>query len=168
MIPVAKRLARIDRKAVAVYRLLNSARGWDTQHTPVQDVAWALGEIGERLGGARPTALVGHSLGGRAAILSAARPEVRTVAALAAWVYPDDVPAGLDGERILLVHGTADRIASPARAQALAGRLAARADAEFVPVEGGKHAMLRHRRAFLAPALEAIEATLERSARQRA
>ena len=60
-----------DEAGLAVLRLLNSARGWDTAHTPVDDVTWALGETRSRLGGL-PTCLVGHSLGGRAALLAAA------------------------------------------------------------------------------------------------
>src|SRR6059058_2130049 len=66
MIPVARRLARTGRGRLAVYRLLNTYRGWDTEHTPVQDVRWALEQLGE-LHPELPVCLVGHSLGGRAA-----------------------------------------------------------------------------------------------------
>ena len=45
MIPVARRIARAGGARLATYRLLNSTRGWDTEHTPVDDVAWALGEL---------------------------------------------------------------------------------------------------------------------------
>ncbi len=106
-----------------MFRLLNSVRGWDTTHTPAQDAKWALGEIARRLGGRPPACLVGHSLGGRGALLAATQPEVVSVVALAPWVYPDDVPDGLDGQRILFVHGSRDRIASPARSAALARNL---------------------------------------------
>jgi len=147
MIPIARRLARAGDGRLAVFRLLNSRRGWDTSSTPVHDTRWALDQIADRLG-ARPrlaTCLVGHSLGGRAALLAAGQPEVRSVVALAPWVYPTDVASDLSGdERILIVHGDADRIASPERSRALAARLGAK----YVTVEGGKHAMLSHRRAF--------------------
>lgn len=149
MVPIAKRIARVGRGELAVFRLLNTQRGWDTHHTPVHDAHWALGQIAERLGGRLATCLVGHSLGGRAAILTAGHPEVRSVVALAPWVYPADVPDGLDGdERLLFVHGDADRIASPARAAALADVLARRADVGFVSVRGAKHAMLRRHGRF--------------------
>jgi hypothetical protein len=48
MVPVARRVARDG--GLAVYRLLNSRRGWDATHTPVQDVRWALEQIRESLG----------------------------------------------------------------------------------------------------------------------
>lgn len=66
-------IARAGRGRLAVFRLLNSIRGRDTRRTPLDDVAWALAELGERRGDELPVCLVGHSLGGRAAILSAGR-----------------------------------------------------------------------------------------------
>ncbi len=146
MIPVAKRIGRVGGKRLAVVRLLNSYRGWDTHHTPVDDASWAIGQVGERWPGI-PVALVGHSLGGRAALLAAAHDAVRTVVALNAWVYPDDgVP--LPGRSVLFVHGDSDRIARPERARMVADRLSRSADVGFEAVPGGKHAMLRHGRAF--------------------
>ncbi|MCW2818588.1 MAG: alpha/beta hydrolase, partial [Marmoricola sp.] len=50
MLPVAGRLARAGRGRLAVFRLLNSTRGWDSSHTPVDDARWALDQIAERLG----------------------------------------------------------------------------------------------------------------------
>jgi dienelactone hydrolase len=152
MVPIASRIARATRGGVAVYRLLNSRRGWDTEHTPVQDVAWAMAQIAERHGDARPTCLVGHSLGGRAALLSAGRPEVTGVCALAPWVYPSDLPDGLDGQRILIVHGDRDRVADPDRSAQLARRISRqaneRARVAYVTVSGGKHSMLHRHRVF--------------------
>ena len=142
MIPIARLAARIGRGELAVFRLLNSRRGWDASHTPVADAHWALEQIAARYGRVLPTCLIGHSLGGRAAVLSAARPEVRSVAALAAWVYPDDAPDDVADRSFLFVHGSADRIASPERSAALARRLADRNDVSYVTVKGGRHAML--------------------------
>ena len=164
MIPVARRIAREAPDDLAVFRLLNSVRGWDTTHTPVRDARWALAEIAQRLGGRPPTCLVGHSLGGRGAVLAANQPEVVSVVALAPWVYPDDVPEGLDGERFLFVHGSRDRIASPARSAALARNLSRHARVGYVAVEGGKHAMLRRHSVFSGLAAQFATATLlERS-----
>jgi pimeloyl-ACP methyl ester carboxylesterase len=142
-----------------VFRLLNAHRGWATHHTPVHDAHWALDEIAARLGQV-PVSLVGHSLGGRAALLAAGRDAVRSAVALAPWVYPSDVPRGLEGQRLLIVHGTADRVARIDRAEALARRLAAVADVTFVRVEGGRHAMLSRRAAFERPAAEFAVGTL--------
>ena len=145
MIPIAKRVARAGSKRLAVYRLLNSSRGWDTRHTPVDDVHWAIDQMHADLTDRLPVGLVGHSLGGRAAILAGDRPEVRSVVALNPWVYPSDGGADLSGRRVLVVHGTADRIAPLTNAAAAARSLSRTAEVSFVRVDGGKHAMLgRH------------------------
>jgi predicted esterase len=152
MVPIARRIARAGRGEVAVFRLLNSRRGWDAHHTPVRDVEWALGEVA-RLTAGLPVCLVGHSLGGRAALMAAGRPGVLGAVALAPWVLPTDDPPGLDAQRLLIVHGDRDRIASPARSAALADRLRRRGHpVEYVTVPGGKHAMLSHHRRFTEPA----------------
>ena len=148
MVPIAQRIVAAGHGELAVFRVLNSSRGWNTTHTPVQDVRWALDRVADRLGHRPATCLVGHSLGGRAALLSAGRPEVAGVVALAPWVYPSDVPAGLHGERILIVHGSDDRIADPDRSAQLARRIAdagGGAEVSYVSVRRGTHAMLaRH------------------------
>jgi dienelactone hydrolase len=160
MIPIARRIARAARDRLAVFRLLNSRRGWDTTHTPVADVDWALDRVAEIVGEALPTCLVGHSLGGRAALLAADRAEVRSAVALAPYVYPTDVAARLRGERLLIVHGTRDRIASPARSAALARQLASRASVGYVSVDGGSHAMLARHGVFSALAAAFCTETL--------
>src|SRR3954451_19895818 len=70
MVPIAHRIARAGRGRLAVVRLLNSVRGWDARHTPIDDVHWALRELDTRFGQSLPTCLVGHSLGGRAALMA--------------------------------------------------------------------------------------------------
>lgn len=159
MIPIARRIARATRGRVAVHRLLNSHRGWDTTHTPLMDVAWALDRLRERYDGLPPTCLVGHSLGGRAALLGGAEPGVVGVVALNPWVYPTDT-ADLTGRRVLVVHGDADRIAVPERARQVAERLSRTADLEWRTVPGGKHAMLRHGRVFETAAADFVAAVL--------
>lgn len=147
MVPVARRIATSNRD-VAVYRLLNSVRGWDARHSPVEDARWALDRIAERAGHRVPSVLVGHSLGGRAALAAGVSEEVRGVVALNPWLYPDD-DMDLLGRRVLLVHGTDDRIAPADRSAALARRLLARGvEVERREVPGGKHAMLRHGSVF--------------------
>ena len=73
---------------------------------------------------------------------------MRSVVALNPWVYPDDgVP--LPGRRVLVVHGTADRIAGIGRAERVVERLRrGGTDIDLVRIEGGKHAMLQHGREF--------------------
>src|SRR5690348_1265425 len=79
MIPLARRIARAGKGRLAVYRLLNSYRGWDTSHTPVHDIGWAVRQVADRHGPEVPVCLVGHSLGGRASVLAAVLPQVRSV-----------------------------------------------------------------------------------------
>jgi len=163
MVPVARRIARAGRGRLAVHRLLNTHRGWDPDRSPVDDVAWALGRLRERYGDL-PIALVGHSLGGRAALLAGGRPGVRTVVALNPWVYPTD-RADLAGRRVLVVHGTRDRVADIGRAEAVVAALARTTDVRFVRVEGGDHAMLRRGGEFERLAAEFCVTALSRPAR---
>ena len=160
MVPIARRIARAGQDRLAVFRVLNTFRGWDTHHTPVNDARWALDQIAGLFGRRLPCCLVGHSLGGRAALLTADRPEVCAAVALAPWVYPSDVPDGLNGERILIVHGTADRIANPERSAELARRLSASAQVGYISVAGARHAMLRHHALFDSLAAQFAAVTL--------
>jgi pimeloyl-ACP methyl ester carboxylesterase len=164
MIPVAARIAYAGQGRLAVFRLLNSTRGWDERHTPVDDVAWALDQLHERFpagAGSLRTCLVGHSLGGRAALLSAGQAEVRSVVALAPWVYPADGATSLPpGRRILIVHGDQDRVASPDRSAVVAQQLRGSAEVGYVRVAGGKHAMLSHGSVFDRAAADFATATL--------
>jgi len=160
MIPVARRIVGAGRGRLAVFRLLNSSRGWDAHHTPVDDVRWALAEVAERYSADLPVGLVGHSLGGRAALLAGDAPPVRSVVALNPWVYPSDA-ADLTGRRVLIVHGRDDRIADPRRAMTVARTLSQTAlSLGFVSVEGGKHAMLRRGRVFERAAADFVVATV--------
>jgi len=158
MIPIAQRIARAGRGRLAVVRLLNSVRGWDTRHTPVEDVRWALEQLRSEYDGL-PTSLVGHSLGGRAALLAGDQPEVSSVVALNPWVTPED-RVDLAGRPVLVVHGTDDRIADPGRSAAMTKALARTTTAGYLRVTGGKHAMLSHRAAFEGAATEFVRATL--------
>lgn len=161
MVPIAHRIARAGKGKLAVFRLFNSARGWDTRHTPVEDVRWALRQLSERFHGRRPACLVGHSLGGRAALLAASDPAVRSAVALAPWVYPTDTVAGAADRDFLIVHGTDDRIARPGNSAAVARTLSRTARrVGYVAVKDGKHAMLRHHRLFDGLAAQFAVATL--------
>jgi pimeloyl-ACP methyl ester carboxylesterase len=164
MIPVAHRIARAGAGRLAVFRLLNSYRGWDASHTPLDDVAWALEQVRDRFGDL-PACLVGHSLGGRAALLAGGAEAVRSVVALNPWVYPTDAP-DLSGRRVLVVHGTADRIADPGRAATVARTIGRTADVQYVEVPGARHAMLRHGAVFERAAADFAAETLLREVPQ--
>lgn len=158
MVPIARRIARAGRRRLTVVRLLNSARGWGTRQTPVDDVAWALQQLGEQYG-ELPTCLAGHSLGGRAALLAGDQPAVRSVVALNPWVQPTD-RVDLAGRRTLIVHGTEDRVADPRKSAALAESIRRTAPVGYLTVTGGKHAMLAHAGVFERAAADFATATL--------
>lgn len=160
MVPIAHRITRAAPDELVVQRLLNSVRGWDAHHTPVHDVTWALDRAHERFGADLPVCLVGHSLGGRAALLAARNPQVHSVVALAPWVYPYEGRTDLGGKQVLIVHGDDDRIAQPAHSAAVARDLARTARVGYITVEGGKHAMLRHHALFDGFAAQYAAATL--------
>ena len=119
---------------------------------------WALGQMRERYGDL-PVGLVGHSLGGRAALLAGGEPGVRCVVALNPWVYPYD-DADLTGRAVLVLHGTDDRVAPIERARAVVTNLRRRTAVELREVPGGNHAMLPGARAFEEPATSFLVAHL--------
>lgn len=159
MVPVAARVVRAGRGRLAVLRLLNSSRGWSGRPTPVDDVRWALGQVRERFGDL-PVALVGHSLGGRVALLGATDPSVRSVVGLATWLSGSEGIGPLPGRSVLLVHGDADRVARIGPARAVAARLGSSARVGFVTVRGGSHSMLRHHGSFDGLAARWVAGTL--------
>lgn len=140
-----RRAGHADGLAVAQVRY--SVRGWNgTQRSPVADVEQALDELATRFP-ATPIALVGHSMGGRAAIYAAGHDSVRAVVGVAPWIEERDPVRTLTGRRVLIAHGDRDRMTSP-RASAAYAR-AAEPYAEsvtFVSIAGERHAMLRRAR----------------------
>ena len=83
-------------------------------------------------------------MGGRTALRVADDAGVREVVALAPWLEPADPVRQLRGRQVLIAHGTADRITSPAASKAYARRAeAVAAGVEYVEIPGETHAMLR-------------------------
>jgi dienelactone hydrolase len=127
----------------AVALLRNRYRGWNEPRAdPVEDAAWALEEI-ERRFGRVPVILVGHSMGGRAALRVAGHPAVLGVAALAPWLPDREPVAQLEGRTVLVAHGDRDSTTSPADSLAFVRRAADVAERIcFWQVRGARHAML--------------------------
>lgn len=142
MQPFARDLAALG-DDVAVARLRYRIRGWnDTGDDALADVAFALAAVDDRWGGL-PVVLVGHSMGGRAAVRSAGHPTVRGVVALAPWLPGAEPVEQLAGRDLVVLHGTRDLTTSPdasARFVARASAVARRAVSLRVPWSG--HAML--------------------------
>jgi predicted alpha/beta-hydrolase family hydrolase len=148
MVPFATALNRAGAAdGLAVARLRYLQRGWNgAAQAPVADARWALDELERRFPGV-PAALVGHSMGGRTALYVADHPNVQAVVSLAPWLEPGDPVSQLAGTRILIAHGTGDRMTSP-RASAAYARAAAEvaASVSYVSVRDERHAMLRRAR----------------------
>ncbi len=119
MLPVARMLTRAD---TVVYLLRYRYRGWNGPAKDAElDARWALGDIARRWPGL-PVVLVGHSMGGRAALGAAAAANVVAVCALAPWVGWSDPVAQLADRTVLIVHGDRDRWTDPGSSFAYALR----------------------------------------------
>ena len=144
MIPIASAIrTAVNGDAIDVRRPLFKVRGWNgSQASPVADLTAVLDDIRLRSPGV-PVVLVGHSMGARAAVRVAGHPAVIAVAALAPWLPPGEPAVQLAGRRVLLAHGTADRITSPADTWAYAERARAVSDLTVIEIRSGDHPMIR-------------------------
>lgn len=144
MRPFVSTLRRHRRSGLVTAQVRYRMRGWNgAERSPVPDTLWALDRLATRFPDV-PIALVGHSMGGRAALYAAGHDAVRSVVGLAPWIEPGDPVDPVTGRRVLIVHGDADRMTDP-RASASFARRAERVaeSVTFVSVEGERHAMLR-------------------------
>ncbi|HZR48756.1 MAG TPA: alpha/beta hydrolase [Streptosporangiaceae bacterium] len=144
MIPVAWAIRHAVRgSGVAVWRHRFEVRGWNgDQASPVGDLNRLLDDIRARYDGIA-VVLAGHSMGARAAFRAAGHPAVCAVAGLAPWLPLGEPAAQLAGRRVLLAHGTADTVTSPAETWAYAARARAVTSVTALEVRGGDHPMLR-------------------------
>lgn len=144
MVPFAAAIARRASSAgVAVWSLRHRVRGWNGDlMSPVPDARWALEQV-RRRHGAVPVVLVGHSMGGRTAVRVAGDEGVIGVVALAPWLPKGEPVEQLHGRRLLIAHGTADRVTSPKASQRFAELARPAADrVDVVMVAAETHAML--------------------------
>ncbi|MET9895604.1 alpha/beta fold hydrolase [Streptomyces sp. NPDC006465] len=150
MLPFVRAVTRaLPDEAVFVGQVRYRHRGWNgADADPVADVRQALAELADLVGEV-PVVLVGHSMGGRAALRAAAAPQVRAVVALAPWCPEGEPVAHLRDKRVIVLHGDRDRVTDPAASFALVRRAdEAGCAASAVRVEGGDHAMLRRARTW--------------------
>ena len=161
MIPVAQAVRHAARgQHVEVRRPRFTVRGWnETQASPVADVNRLLDELAAAHGQV-PVVLVGHSMGARAALRAGGHPLVTAVAGLAPWLPPGEPVAQLAGRRVLLAHGTADSITSPAETWAFVEQAREFTKVTAVEVRDGDHPMLRRARLWHAIAAEFARAAL--------
>lgn len=142
MQPFARDLAALG-DDLAVAQLRYRIRGWNTTgDDALADVSYALETIAARYGRV-PTVLVGHSMGGRAALRSAGHRSVTGVVALAPWLPGAEPVDQLAGRDLVVLHGTRDMTTSPrasARFAERAASIARRTVCLHVPWSG--HGML--------------------------
>jgi len=148
MFPFGRSVLRAGRRRIVLATLRYAVRGWNGElESPLQDARWALDQIAERFAGL-PIGLIGHSMGGRVALRVADHRAgraggVSSVAALAPWFPPGEPIPQMSHQRLLLAHGTADRITDPGQTFELAENLAAEGvDVELVRFPGARHSML--------------------------
>ncbi|MGW4809398.1 serine aminopeptidase domain-containing protein [Kitasatospora sp. NPDC004272] len=118
MLPFARAVRRVagaaDGRSLAVGTVRYRCRGWNGDRADAaRDAEAALSDLVERLGPV-PTVLIGHSMGGRAALRAAAHPCVRGVVALAPWCPRDEPTEHLRGRSVLMLHGDRDKVTPPA------------------------------------------------------
>ncbi|MFD7315759.1 alpha/beta fold hydrolase [Streptomyces sp. NPDC059883] len=154
-------LRATDGYDVVVGRVRYRCRGWNgSRADAARDTRRALDEL-EPLVGPVPVVLVGHSMGGRAALAAAGHELVTGVVGLAPWCPPDEPVAQLAGTRTVLLHGDRDRVTDPRGSVELAARArTAGAEACAVLLPGGDHAMLRRARVWHTLATHSVTALL--------
>ncbi len=136
-------------------------RGWnEPERHPVQDARWALAQLRDQHENAS-IALLGHSMGGRAALRVADDPAVTAVCALAPWTTDDEPVRQLAGRSVLIAHGDRERCTDPR----LSYRFAVRAKQVSsrvcrFDVLGDGHAMLRRAPDWSELAARFVEAEL--------
>ncbi|GHE09862.1 alpha/beta hydrolase [Klenkia taihuensis] len=118
--------------------------GWNGEAADAyKDVQWAIEQLRAEHGRDVPVVLVGHSMGGRAALKAGGDPQVTAVCALAPWTPPGEPVMQLRGQTVAILHGRGDRWV-PARLSADFAVRARRAGARVArfTLPGG-HSMLR-------------------------
>jgi len=141
MVPFAN-VVRHRLPEVAVGTVNYRHRGWNApRKDPADDVRAVL----DSLPGTSAVALLGHSMGGRAAVATADHPRVTGVVGFAPWLPDGESVAPVRGRTVVLAHGSTDRWVPTG----LSARWAKRAQgvpdqlARFV-VPGDDHTMLLH------------------------
>jgi pimeloyl-ACP methyl ester carboxylesterase len=133
----------LNGRQVTVIPVRYRLRGWNGDRADAAvDARRAVADAAARPGRPR-IVLVGHSMGGRAALAAAVHPDVTAVVALAPWTPAREPVAHLAGKTVHILHAPQDRVTDPAASRAFAqraGRAGAHATWEAVP--GSGHAMI--------------------------
>lgn len=165
-LPFARALARAGQEdGLAVHVVRYRTRGWNAGADPAADAHWAADEVVRRYGDI-PVCLVGHGMGGRAALRGAGHDAVNSALAMAPCLpegveqEPEPVKH-LAGRRVLIVHGTNDARTNPELSYRLAERVkkANRHTCRF-EVHSDGNALRQHRPEVVALATDFIRGSL--------
>ncbi|MFE9255321.1 alpha/beta fold hydrolase [Streptomyces sp. NPDC006879] len=161
MRPFVRGLLKVAPSKLLVAQVRYRCRGWNGERQdPVGDVRQALEELRAAVG-PLPVVLVGHSMGGRAALRAAADPAVRGVLGLAPWCPPGEPVGHLARTTVVLLHDEADRVTDARGTWEFLGRAReAGARVTGVAMDRGGHAMLRDARVWHRVAVEATTGLL--------
>ncbi|WP_091247664.1 alpha/beta hydrolase [Klenkia soli] len=131
-------------RGVATALVRYRVAGWNGEAADAyQDVQWSIEQLRADLGKDVPVVLVGHSMGGRAALKAGGDPQVTAVCALAPWTPPGEPVMQLRGQTVAILHGSGDRWV-PAKLSADFAVRARRAGARVARfTTPGGHSMLR-------------------------
>ncbi len=138
-------------------------RGWNgTRADAAYDAHHALEELAG-LAPRIPVVLVGHSMGGRAALLNGGYQSVRGVVALAPWCPPDEPVAHLRERTIVVLHDERDRVTKAEGSWDFVRRARyVGAQAHGIPMPYGGHTMLRGARRWHRLTADLVSAILDR------
>jgi len=131
--------------------------GWNGEAADAfADVRWAISELRDQHGTDVPIVLVGHSMGGRAALRAGAEPSVTAVCALAPWTPPAEPVMSVRNQTVVIAHGRGDRWV-PAKLSADYAVRARRAGARVArfTLPGG-HGMVRRAHRWHTLALDVV------------
>jgi dienelactone hydrolase len=97
-------------RGISTSLLRYRVRGWNGAAADAfTDVRWAIEQLRGECGAEVPIVLVGHSMGGRAALRAGGDPQVAAVCALAPWTPPGEPVGHLRGRTVAILHGRGDR-----------------------------------------------------------
>ncbi|MFI1487137.1 alpha/beta fold hydrolase [Streptomyces sp. NPDC020747] len=140
-------IGALPHQDVLVAQVRYRLRGWNGERAdPAHDTLRALDGLAELVGPV-PTVLLGHSMGGRAALRAAGHPLVQGVVALAPWWPPGEPVEQTADRHVVVLHGERDRVTSPTESADGVRRARNKAGpAGMAVIAGGDHAMLRRHR----------------------
>ena len=160
MIPIAKRIARAGRGRLGCSGCSTPTAAGTARTRRSTTSQWALGELEGRYGAGCRSAWSATRSAAARRCWPVLRRACVSVVALNPWVYPTD-EADLTGRRVLVIHGTDDRVASIERRDG--GPAAGEDRRRRLPDRRGRrHAMLRRGKEFERPAAEFAVHTLVR------